>query len=280
MIERPMTWASIDRGSGPPVLLLHGQPGSGSAWLSLVGLLEPQFRVLAPDRVGYGATPGEAVGLAENAELAARFLSDLGVGPTTVVAHSWAGGVAVLLADRYPQLVSSLVLVGAACTPDSLTTLDFWLNLPVIGDALTAVGLFSISEVLPVLRLMTGSVPQSLGEWLRAALPDYGVMGNARGATGRPKRSFMVEQRALTEEMASITDTLGSLDLPTEVVAGDWDVVVPPAAAVTLARAIPEAELTLVPRAGHFLARDAPEQLAAVIERAVSRVGETGRSAS
>jgi pimeloyl-ACP methyl ester carboxylesterase len=263
-----MAWASIDRGVGPPVLLLHGQPGSGSSWLPLVDLLDGEFRVLAPDRVGYGATPGEAVGVADNAELAAQLLIDAGVGPTTVVAHSWAGGVAVLLALRHPELVKSLVLVGAACTPDSLTTLDFWLNLPVIGDALTVVGLFGISEVLPVARLLAGSVRPPLGDWLGAVLPDYGVMGDARGATGRPKRSFMTEQRALTAEMGSISGALATLDLPVEVVAGDWDLVVPPGAAVTLARAIPDAELTLVPRAGHFLARDAPEELAGVIRRA------------
>jgi len=274
-----MDWASIDRGVGEPILLLHGQPGSGSAWLPLVGLLAPEFRVLAPDRVGYGATPGEAVGLAENAELAARYLVDAGAGPATVVAHSWAGGVGVLLAHRYPHLVRSLVLVGAACTPDSLTTLDFWLNLPVVGGALTVLGLFGISEVLPVARLLTRSVPAPLDDWLRAALPDYGVMGNARGAIGRPKRSFMIEQRALTDEMATITRTLASLDLPVEVVAGGWDLVVPPTAALSLVRAIPDAELTLVPRAGHFLARDAPEQLAAIIERAVRAVGEPDSAA-
>ncbi len=47
-----------------------------------------------------------------------------------MVAHSWAGGVAVLLAVHHPDTVQSLVLVGAACTPDSLNALDRWLNVP------------------------------------------------------------------------------------------------------------------------------------------------------
>ncbi len=106
--------ATVDRGRGPTVLLLHGQPGSGSSWDPVTERLVDRFRVLAPDRPGYGATAGEARGIAENADLAATLLEVTGSGPATVVAHSWAGGVAVLLAERHPELVHGLVLVGAA----------------------------------------------------------------------------------------------------------------------------------------------------------------------
>ena len=58
------TLASIDRGSGPPVVLLHGQPGSGAAWDLVTQRLAPGFRVLAPDRPGYGQSSEEALGLA------------------------------------------------------------------------------------------------------------------------------------------------------------------------------------------------------------------------
>ena len=92
--------------------LLHGQPGSGTSWDPVTDLLAPEFRVLAPDRVGYGASVGEARGLAANADLIAEFISAEGAAPATVVAHSWAGGVAVLLAARRPDAVSNLVLVG------------------------------------------------------------------------------------------------------------------------------------------------------------------------
>ena len=92
--------ASIERGSGLPVVLLHGQPGSGSAWDPVTRRLEREFRVLAPDRIGYGASVGEARGLADNAELVAALIRATGAAPATVVAHSWAGGVAVLLAHR------------------------------------------------------------------------------------------------------------------------------------------------------------------------------------
>ena len=84
--------------------------------------------------------------------------------PATVVGHSWAGGVAVLMAVHHPDTVKSLVMVGAACTPDSLNALDRWLNVPGVGDVLTVAGLVGIIEVLPRMRRLTrfvADVPRS-----------------------------------------------------------------------------------------------------------------------
>jgi pimeloyl-ACP methyl ester carboxylesterase len=259
--------ATTDRGTGPPVVLLHGQPGTGASWDPLSRLLEGDFRVLAPDRVGYGATPGEAQGLAANADLVAELVHDRHLGPATLVAHSWAGGVAVLCADRYPDAVKSLVLVGAACTPDSLNAVDHWLNAPVLGDVLTVASLVGIGAVLPRIRHLTRHFPTRYRDRLDTLLPDEGVMGGQPGALGRNRRSFAIEQRAIVDEMASVTGVLGRLRLPVAVVSGEWDIVVPPRAAVTLADAIAGAELILVPRAGHFVARDDPEALAEVVRR-------------
>lgn len=259
--------ATTDRGDGPPVVLLHGQPGTGASWEPLQRRLEGEFRVLAPDRMGYGATEGEARGVAANAELVADLIAERTASPATVVAHSWAGGVAVLLAVDRPELVHSLVLVGAACTPDSLNAVDRWLNAPVVGDVLTVAGLVGLGEVLPRLRHLTRYAPARYRDRLAATLPDEGVLGGQRGALGRQRRSFQIEQRAIEEEMPRVATVLGRVAVPVAVVAGDWDVVVPLRAAVSLTRAIPGAELTILPRAGHFVARDDPDGLAAVVRR-------------
>ena len=261
------TMVSTDRGTGPPVVLLHGQPGSGASWNPLSVLLEPEFRVLAPDRPGYGATKAEARGLRANADIVADFIRERRCSPATVVAHSWAGGVAVLLAVRHPETVHGLVMVGAACTPDSLNALDHWLNVPVVGDVLTVAGLVGIVEVLPRLRPLTRYAPARYRAQLETILPDDEVLEGQHGALGRNKRTFMIEQRALTAELPAVAAHLGDLDLPVSVVSGDWDIVVPPRAAESLARAVPGAELTYLPRAGHFAARDDPLGLAEVIRR-------------
>jgi pimeloyl-ACP methyl ester carboxylesterase len=269
---------TVDRGSGHPVLLLHGQPGSAASWLPLTRLLEPGYRVLAPDRPGYGSTGGEALGLEANAEVIGDLLVERGGFPATVVGHSWSGGVAVMLAAGWPELVSDLVLVGAACTPDSIDLLDRLLALPVVGEAATVAGLFAIDAVLPRVRRLSGRAPPAIRDRVFAALPDEDVFGDGRGALGRNLAAFVTEQRALLAEIPAVTRTLAAVTVPATVVAGEWDLVVRPSAADTLAAALPRAELVMLRRVGHFVARDAPEELADAIASSARRGAGPGSS--
>jgi pimeloyl-ACP methyl ester carboxylesterase len=204
--------------------------------------------------------------LADNADLVAAFMEERHTGPATVVGHSWAAGAAVLLAVRHPSMVSDLVLVGGACTEDSVNGLDRWLVAPGVGHALTMAGLVGIGGVLPLVREhLVRYAPPTTRDRLASILPGDGVMGDRWGPLSRSTRSFMIEQKALLDELPAVMAALGRITVPTAVVAGEWDIVVPPKAAVTLTRAIPGAGLTVLPRAGHFVARDAPEGLARVI---------------
>ncbi len=265
--------ASRERGQGPPVVLLHGQPGTGASWEPVTELLAVDHHVHAPDRPGYGDTPGEARGLAENAEAVAELIRRRCDAPVTVVAHSWSGGVGVVLADRHRELVRNLVLVGAACTPDSLNALDRWLTIPVLGDLLTVAGLAGMGGVLPRVRPLARFAPLRIRDHLEVTLPDRTVVGADHGVLGRHRRSFMIEQRALVGELPAIATVLGTLRVPVDVVSGAWDLVVRPEASRTLARAVPGAVLTVIPRAGHFLARDAPGPLAELIRQSAAAAG-------
>ncbi|HEX3840397.1 MAG TPA: alpha/beta hydrolase [Acidimicrobiales bacterium] len=291
--------ATIDTGSGHPVLLLHGQPGSKTSWAPLIDSLAADFRVLAPDRPGYGDSEGEATGMAANADVMAEFLRSRGAAPATVVGHSWSGGVAVLLALRHPDTVRSLVLVGAVGTRDSVNRLDRLMVVPGIGDLLTVAALTGIGVILPWIRVGLsrigrkppaspsrvgkaglnpggGDIPAAaskLRAYLAAALPNEKMPGGWRGAWGRDRRTFLHEQRALLAELPSVTAALTQVRVPTSVVAGMWDVVVPPRAARSLTAAIPGAELVAIPDTGHFVARDASPLLAKVIVETDRRAG-------
>jgi pimeloyl-ACP methyl ester carboxylesterase len=298
--------ATVDTGSGDPVLLLHGQPGSKASWAPLIALLAPRFRVLAPDRPGYGETEGEAMGMAKNADVVADFLQSRGAAPATVVGHSWSGGVAILLAQRHPELVRSLVLVGAVGTPDSVNGLDRLMVVPGIGDLLTVGALTGIGVILPRIRKLLkqmsrrGKAPAPISggnvglaadlyrpretlaskvrSYVAVTLPNELMPGGLRASWGRDRRTFMSEQRALLAELPTVAGSLSEIRVPTTVVAGTWDVVVPPSAARSLTAAIPDAELVVIPDIGHFVARDASAILAEVIadtdQRAGSRLSE------
>ncbi len=293
--------ATVDTGSGPPVLLLHGQPGSKASWAPLIELLAGRFRVLAPDRPGYGDTEGEAVGLAENADAAAGLLRARETGPATVVGHSWSGGVAILMAHRHPDAVRSLVLVGSVGTRDSVNGLDRLMVVPGIGDALTVGALTGIGLILPGVRKRLQRRSRSRGAavpgagpgvgsptdrhrppesrtskaraYVAVTLPNETTPGGWRTSWGRERRTFMMEQRALLAELPAVTASLPEIRVPTSVVAGSWDMVVPLSAARSLAAAIPGADLVVIPEVGHFVARDASSILAEVIADTDRRAG-------
>ena len=264
-----------DRGRGHPVLLVHGQPGLGSDWEQVAARLR-DHRLLIVDRPGYGRSGDRTTTLEGNAEILAALLEERGAAPATVVGHSYGGGVAILLAAHRPELVAGLVLVGSVGRAASLTVADRAMAVPVLGDAITAAGLFAVGRVLPRLRAATGAHRYPGLDWLRASLPDDTYEGVSAEKGRKVWHSFVAEQRTLLDEIAGIEAALGSIRAPTAVLSGAWDLVVPPVVAASIAAAVPGAELVSVARTGHFVPRDAPATVAAAV-RAVEARAQAGR---
>jgi pimeloyl-ACP methyl ester carboxylesterase len=257
-----------DQGRGPNVLAVHGQPGLASDWDIVLPRLVDDHRVLAVDRPGYGHSAGDPVGLAANAEMLAALLVERGAAPATVVGHSYGGGIAILMAAHHPEVVSGLVLVGSVGRADSLNVVDHVLALPWAGEAITATGLQTLGRVLPRIRELAGRVPGRRLQWLEASLPDRRYVEVASRFGRQIWRTFVFEQRALVREIGDVEAALDRVEVPTVVISGTWDVVVPSSVAASVAAAVPGAQLVTVARTGHFVPRDAP----AVVARAVRTV--------
>jgi len=132
----------------PPVLALHGQPGSGRDFEPLGRALAGEWRMVAPDRPGWGSRAGEpARGFAAGADDAVAVLDREGVDRAIVLGFSWGGGVALELARRHPDRVGGLVL-AASIGPGEPTVADRLLALPVAGRAISAGGLAATRLVL------------------------------------------------------------------------------------------------------------------------------------
>jgi pimeloyl-ACP methyl ester carboxylesterase len=103
-------------GEGDPLVLVHGLGGAASNWLALAPRLRRGRRLLVPELPGHGGSEPlrGAPGLDAYAERLGRVLEHERVGPAPVVGHSFGGAVALRLAIRRPELVSGLVLAGAA----------------------------------------------------------------------------------------------------------------------------------------------------------------------
>jgi pimeloyl-ACP methyl ester carboxylesterase len=241
------------------VVLLHGQPGGPLDWRRVARTLRPHHAVHAPDRRGYGRNPLGPGGLHENAEDVVRLLDERGVESAVVAGHSWGGGVALAMAQGWPGRVRGLVLVSSV-GPECLVTLDRALAARWMGDALSWAAFRAAG---PVVRRRLRRALEAEADAAERAEAEESLAANA----ARPLwRTFLVEQRALIEELPEVNARLGRVRAPTVVLAGERDRVVPARTARALAAAIPGAELRLLPASTHELPQAAPEAVAAAID--------------
>ena len=103
-------------GEGPPLWALHGTGGSGKVWFHQSRRFAERWRVIAPDLPGYGQSgqPASVRSVDDVAGWLARWLPRLSGEPAVVMGHSMGGRVALQIALEHPELVRALVLVNAS----------------------------------------------------------------------------------------------------------------------------------------------------------------------
>ncbi len=259
-------------GSGPAVVLLHGQPGSARVWSGVVPLLCDRFALLVPDRPGYGRTGGAAGGFTDNAGALIALLDSAGVERAILVGHSWGGGVALAAAEEFPGRVAALVLAASVGPGENVTWIDRVLAAPLIGDAIAALTLGVVGGLLNAARLRR-SADRHLSGRPHEALRDATGMTGATGAG--VWRSFVVEQRAYVQELEGLAGGLRRIQVPVAVVHGTHDRTVAPHVGEQLSGAIPGATHTAVADAHHYLPHEHPEVIAAAVEEVARRSNPT-----
>jgi pimeloyl-ACP methyl ester carboxylesterase len=250
-------------GERDPVLLLHGQPGSPADWDRVVAEIGPRARTLAIPRPGWepGSRPE---GLDGNARAALSALDRAQIPRALVVGHSLGGAVAAWLAVIAPERVAGLVLVAPAADTRALTGTDHLLAAPIVGDVLSAAVLGAAGGAAVV-----GPVRRFVGARLQVD-PDY-LRSSARVLLSPAAwRSFVTEQRMLIRELPELERRLVEIAVPTTVVAGTADRIVPLASARETAQRIRGATLIELRGAHHLLHQQRPAELAEIIVAAAS----------
>ncbi|HEU5086408.1 MAG TPA: alpha/beta hydrolase [Roseiflexaceae bacterium] len=228
-------------GCGPAhVLLLHGWASSKESWRSTMLALAPYARVLAPDLPGHGAValrgPAE---MARLAAAAAGLCALEGMPDVAVVGHSMGGNVAVELALQFPQLVHRMVLVNPALQGS---------QMPIYTRSYLhrAHGWTILRAAMIVARRLdklADRVPPVIGPRVVRPLRRY-----SRFARHDPEAL----RRLLAGLLANtLLDRLPQVRVPTTIIAGRFDPLVPLALSRRIAAALPNAELRIMPRAGH-----------------------------
>ena len=119
-----------EHGSGPAILLLHGNGEDRSIFQAQVPILAAQFRVIAVDTRGHGQSPwGEApFTLKQFAKDLLHLLDDLAIDQVDILGFSDGGNIALLFALRWPERVRRLIISGANLYPSGMRR-DVYLSI-------------------------------------------------------------------------------------------------------------------------------------------------------
>lgn len=258
----------LERGSGSPVVLLHGNSvllqdfiGSG-----LVDRLAERHRVIAFDRPGFGYTerPRDRLWNASaQAELLSRAFAQLGIGQAVVLGHSWGTLAALALALDHPADVRGLVLLGGYYFPtarlDVLPTLP--VAIPVLGDAMR----YTVAPVMG--RLMLKGAVKAM--FSPAPVPDDFFGPLSREMMLRPGQIGANAEDAafMVPDAAALRKRYGSLQVPVRILAGKDDRIVDAEAhSGRLHQELPNSSLTIVPEVGHMIHYAAPELIVTAVD--------------
>ncbi|MEV4047081.1 alpha/beta hydrolase [Streptomyces sp. NPDC049744] len=247
-----------DHGEGAPVVFIHGTPSYSYEWRNVVPHVEAAgHRVITYDLPGYGRSERPVdrdTSVAAQTDLLRGLLDALDIQRATIVAHDIGGAIGQRFAVAHPERVRRLMIIDTV-SYDSWPSetwrkiideqLEEYMQLP--QDAFDAILTRQLEmTVARGAATMTGDV-------LKAYLAPH------QSALGRV--SFFEHQvrhynSRYTEE---ITNQLASLTMPVHILWGEGDQWQPLAYARRLTEEIPNARLTVIPGAGHFVMEDAPE---------------------
>jgi len=237
---------ALGRPDAPPLLLVMGLGMCSRAWHTLPERLAARFRVLVFDNRGVGQSSAARGGfrIRDLADDAARVLDAEGVPRASVFGISMGGMIAQELALGHPERVRALAL-GA-------TFGGHWRShKPSVGVALD----------LAVVALLARSEPRMA----RLLVSDAFYAANAGrfaawlGSVGRARRE-VARRQILAIARHEAEGRLAALRVPTLVLTGDQDRLVPPANSRRLARVIPGARLAVLPGAGHAFPFEQPDE--------------------
>jgi pimeloyl-ACP methyl ester carboxylesterase len=228
-------------GNGEPLLLLHGGAGSPASWADDVLIFSQQFRVFALDLRGQGRSvnPTGELNYSLMAQDVLAFCAALGLRQPFLCGHSDGGNVALELAIRHAALPRALVLSGvaSAAAPGSAGGAGVYTAL--------------LKQYLGSSRL---PAPQDLAR-LEQGLPDImNSLRTLRDALQHPDSlKSLVAQTVQTwnAPLGYQPEDLKLVAAPALVLLGDRDELLPVEEAVSLYRALPGAELAIVPNTGH-----------------------------
>lgn len=264
----------VERGEGPPLVLLHGNGSMIEDFASsgLVTLAARRHRVIVFDRPGFGHStrPRRRIWSAEaQAKLIHAALERIGVSRPVVLGHSWGASVALALALWHPRSVSGLVLASGYYYPSARVDMALMSGpaVPLLGDVVR----YTIAPIASRLAWPL-LMPKIFGP---APVPaKFKRFPKEMAVRPSQLHAEAAESALLIPTAATTSASYTSLKMPVVIVAGTEDRLIDPAEqSRRLHRAISHSTFRPVPGSGHMVHQTDPKAVMAAIDEAFGLAG-------
>jgi pimeloyl-ACP methyl ester carboxylesterase len=249
----------------PILVLIHGLGGSSATWQEVLPAFARRYTVVAPDLLGHGESdkPRHDYSLGAHANVLRDLMIAIGIDRATVVGQSLGGGVAMQLAYQHPQRCERLVLVSSGGLGSEVSWLLRALSLP------------GVEYLMPVLF---PSFIRDAGNALSRRLRGLGFRAPRLAEEWRTyvsltepgnRDSFVRTLRSVVDPAGQAVSARDRLYLashvPTLLVWGGCDRMIPVEHALAAHEAIPESRLVIFENSGHFPHAEEPQRFVEVV---------------
>lgn len=250
-----------EHGSGEPLLLIMGLAADSRAWVFQLPALSRHYRTIVFDNRGVGRSskPPGPYTIHEMADDTAALLEALNIESAHVLGVSMGGMIAQELVLRHPGRVRSLVLACTYPEPDAEIERQRRFTLSQLGGSIDASGEVRIDlTAVDPLALFQHLLPSVFNpEFIQNELPKLMEIFAGTLQYGFSLEAILGQVEAVMNHRA--TDRLHQIEVPTLVITGDADRLVPPGNSDILARHIPNARLVKVPGGSHGFNFETPD---------------------
>jgi len=242
---------------GTVVLLIHGLGGSVENWMYNINVLAQYHRVYAIDLAGFGRSDKTQIltSFSQGAQFVHDFMEVQQINKATLVGHSMGGGVTLQFVIQYPDRIEKMVLVDSVGLGREIHFIVRLISLPLIGELLTRP---SRNGTVQLLKLYVYD-PTLLADELIELLYQLTSLPGAQKSFLSCLRSGVSFLGFRAAAIRSIIDNLTSIAIPTLVVWGEQDQILPVAHAYFAKDRIPNTELQILDPCGHIPQMERPE---------------------
>jgi haloalkane dehalogenase len=253
----------IDEGSGPPILLCHGNPTWSFLYRDIIVALRDRFRCIAPDYIGFGLSErpaGFGYKIDEHAQLVGEFVDHLGLDGYLYMGQDWGGPIGLAVAVERADRVRGIILGNTWFWPaDTLSTKAFSriMSSPPLQYAILRRNFF-------VERLIPAGTEKRPSDAVMAHYRAVQPSPAARLGVAEMPKQILAAHPLLARLAREVPAKLGAK--PALLVWGMKDFAFRPGPTIPRMRAtFPDHVLVELPKAKHFIQEDAPDQIAAAI---------------